>query len=336
MPDISIGRLRGGLCAYWRDADGKRTRHQLQARSRAEAEIEAVDLYRRLTGGPKDRTIASLWEAYRHDRDGRAVAKTMQYTGKAVLAAFGGLTADHVSTATCRAYVAARRKAGRKDGAIWTELNHLRMCLSWAERQRYIARAPAVELPPRPAPRDRYLTRQEIDRLLDAAVQPHIRLAVLLMLSTGARIGAVLELTWDRVDFERGVVDLRKTAEGPRKGRAIVPMNAGLRAALQDARQAALSDHVVEWAASPVRSIRRGFMAAVTAAGLEEVSPHVLRHSAAVHMAEAGIPMSEISQFLGHSSTSVTERIYARFSPGHLQKAADVVDFVKVRAVKQG
>jgi integrase len=336
VPDISIGRLRGGLCAYWRDADGKRTRHQLHARTRAEAEIEAVDLYRRLSGGPKDRTIASLWEAYRHDRDGRAVAKTMQYTGKAVLASFGGLTPDYVSTATCRAYTRSRRKAGRKDGAIWTELNHLRMVLSWAAKQRLILRAPAVELPPRPAPRDRYLTREEIARLLDAATQPHIRLAIIIMLSTGARIGAVLELTWDRVDFDRGVLDFRKDATGPRKGRAVLPMNAGLRAALQDARQAALSDHVVEWAAGPVRSIRKGFMAAVQAAGLEDVSPHVIRHTSAVHMVEAGVPMSEVAQMLGHSSTSVTERVYGRFSPGHLQKAADVVDFVKVRALKQG
>lgn len=336
MPEISIGRLRGGLCAYWRDAEGKRVRHQLAARTRQEAEAEALDLYRRLSTTPADLTVAGLWEAYRHDRDGRAVAKTMGYTGKAVLKHFGALRADQISTDTCRLYVAARRKDGRKDGAIWTELNHLRMCLSWAEKQRLIERAPAIELPPRPAPKDRYLTHAEIGRLLDAPMQPHIRLAILLMLSTAARITAILELTWDRVDFERGVVDLRLDRTGPRKGRAVVPMNAGLRAALQDARQAALSDHVIEWAAGPVTTIRRGFTAAVDAAGLEDVSPHVLRHTAAVHMAEAGVPMSEISQFLGHSSTSVTERTYARYSPTYLRKAADVVDFTRIRGVKGG
>jgi integrase len=74
-------------------------------------------------------------------------------------------------------------------------------------------------------------------------------------------------------------------------------------------------------------------MVAVAAAKLEGVSQHVLRHSAAVHMAEAGVPMSEIAQFLGHSSTSVTERVYARYSPDHLRRAAAVVDFARVRAV---
>jgi integrase len=334
VPDISIGRLRGGLCAYWRDENGKRVRHQLAARTRAEAEAEAVDLYRRLAGQPRDLTVAGLWEAYRKDRGARAIARTMAWTGKPILATFGALHPDQITTEACRAYVKARRKAGRKDGTSWTELNHLRICLSWAARQRMIDRIPPIELPAKPPPKERYLTHDEIDRLLEAATQPHIRLAILLMLSTGARVTAVLELTWNRVNFERGVIDLRLTADGPRKGRAVVPMNAGLRAALQDARQAALSDHVVEWAGGPVRSIRKGFTAAVTAAGLENVSPHVLRHSAAVHMAEAGIPMSEIAQFLGHSSTAMTERTYARYSPGHLRAAADVVDFTRVRKVK--
>jgi integrase len=335
VPDISIGRLRGGLCAYWRDATGKRTRHQLAARTRAEAEIEAVSLYRRLSA-PREQTVATVWEAYRADRAGRTIAATMEWTGKAILPHIGNLPPDRITTEACRAYVKARRKAGRSDGTIWTELNHLRIALSWAARQGLIAGAPPIELPPRPPPKERYLTRDEIARLLDAATQPHIRLAILLMLSTGARVGAVLDLTWNRVDFARGVVDLRLSGTGPRKGRAVVPMNAGLRAALQTARAAALSDHVVEWAGGPVRSIRRGFAAAVTAAALKAVSPHVLRHSAAVHMAEAGVPMSEIAQFLGHSSTAVTERIYARYSPDHLRRAADVVDFARVRAVPGG
>lgn len=59
------------------------------------------------------------------------------------------------------------------------------------------------------------------------------------------------------------------------------------------ARGAALSDHLIEWAGGPVASIRRGFASAVDAAGLKGVTPHFLRHTAAVHMAEAGVSMDE-------------------------------------------
>ena len=115
--------------------------------------------------------------------------------------------------------------------------------------------------------------------------------------------------------------------EGQRKGRAIVPMTGSLRAALLEARKAALSDYVVEWAGGPVKSIKKGFKAAAIEAGLPDVSPHVLRHTAAVHMAEAGVSMEEIAQFLGHSNSRITESVYARYSPDHLRKAADALEF---------
>ena len=48
MPDISILRFRGGICAVWYE-DGKRKRHQLKARTRKAAEAEALDVYRQNT-----------------------------------------------------------------------------------------------------------------------------------------------------------------------------------------------------------------------------------------------------------------------------------------------
>jgi len=79
---------------------------------------------------------------------------------------------------------------------------------------------------------------------------------------------------------------------------------------------------VIEWAGKPVDSLKRALMTAAAAAQLEDVSAHVLRHTAAVWMAEAQIPMEEISQYLGHSNVDITRRIYARYSPDYLQAAA--------------
>jgi hypothetical protein len=57
------------------------------------------------------------------------------------------------------------------------------------------------------------------------------------------------------------------------------------------------------------------------------VHPHLLRHSAGVHLAESGTPMEEIAQFLGHSDINVTRRIYARFSPDYLRKAVGALEY---------
>ena len=102
----------------------------------------------------------------------------------------------------------------------------------------------------------------------------------------------------------------------------MVPVNDTLREALERAREGAMTDYVIEWAGQPVKSIKRGFREAVKRAGLgADVTPHVLRHTAASWMAEAGVPMSEIAAVLGHRDSRTTERIYAKMSPEYLQKA---------------
>lgn len=333
MREYRIGRLNGRFVVTWW-ADGARRRYRLAALTAKEAEAEAIDVIRRETAPASGSTVADLWAAYLAERAGRPVERNMRSSGKPVLAKFGALRPDQITTDHCRDYDRERRKAGIMPGSVWTELGHLRTCLRWAQKARLISHAPHIERPQKPAPRERYLTRAEINKLLAAECQPHIRVAIALMLATAGRVGAILDLTWDRVDLERGQVNLRRDMFGPRKGRAIVPINAMLRAALAPAREAALSDHVIEWNGEPVKSIRKGFAVAVANAGLSGVTLHVLRHTAAVHMAEAGVPMEEISQYLGHSNVQITAAVYARFSPQHLSKAAEALNFGEVRKVQ--
>lgn len=56
-------------------------------------------------------------------------------------------------------------------------------------------------------------------------------------------------------------------------------------------------------------------------------TPHMFRHSAAVWMAEDRTPMEEIAAYLGHSDTRITSRVYARFSPDYLRRAAKALDW---------
>lgn len=198
----------------------------------------------------------------------------------------------------------------------------MRAALRWQDKN-----TPAiVEMPPTPPPRSRHLSRVQYRALRDAAqLTPHLYLFVVLAYSTAGRATAVLDLTWDRVDFEAGVIRLG-TGERRTKGRATVPITESAQVALLEARQAAISDYVVEYAGRRVASVKRAFAAAAERAGVPWCTPHVLRHSAAVHMAESGIPMAEIGQYLGHSSESVTYRVYARFSPTYLRRAASALE----------
>lgn len=272
--------------------------------------------------------MKDLWVSYVDAKKGFAVIETMKHTWKALEPQFARLEGTAVSIADCRTHIDLRRRSGIKDGTIHTELGHLRMVLKWAENNALITRAPHIERPPKPDPKEYHITRAEAAKLLECANAAHIALAIRLLLSTGARNTAALELTWDRVDLDRRIIKLKNPFDqSRRKGRATVPINDQLFMELSLAKKAALSPFVIEWAGKPVGSIKKGLKAAAVAAGLPEVSPHVLRHSAAVWLAEDGHPMSEISQFLGHSNSRITERIYARFSPDHLRSLASSLEF---------
>lgn len=323
---MRLGRLRGQFCVVWYE-DGRRHRHTLGTADKAEAERRLKQLRK-----PQGKTVADLWKTYRDEKEGRSIVTTMEYTGRALLPHFGKLEPGEIDLGTCRDYAAKRRKQGKSEGTIHTELGHLRSVLVWAMKRGHIERAPHVERPVKPEPKDRYLTREEAAKLLDGAAMHHIRLAIILMLATAARVEAIRELTWDRVDMERGLIHLRDPADkAKRKGRATVPMNRSARVALEHARQAALTDYVIEWAGEPVKSIRRGLDTAARNAGLKGVSAHVLRHSAAVWMIEAGVSMEEVAQYLGHANIATTRRVYARHSPDALRKAAEVLEIGTIR-----
>jgi integrase len=271
--------------------------------------------------------VQMLWDAYREEKKGRRIAESMITTWKALKGTFGEREAETIGSSTCVEYISGRRKAGRSDGTIWTELNHLRIVVSWAGKRNRLSRVPFIDMPPKPAPRDRWLTREELGRLKVCATGPHIRLFIVLAIATGGRKEALLTLKWEQVDFVRGIIHLDdQKAPHKRKGRASVPMNRTILAALHEARKAALSDYVIEWNGRPVKSVKRSLARTAEKAGLEDVTAHVFRHSAARWQAEAGIPMSEIAAYLGHSDDRVTQRVYAKFSPTALKRAADVLD----------
>lgn len=299
-----------------------RLRRKLKASSResahAEAEEFVADLKRKR---PKDRlTVGQIVEAYLEQSE--AIWKEVdRHHSKAILAAFGLLgasDADSLSERRVREFCAAHKG---KPGTIRKELSILRAALRWAERKALIDKAPHIWLPPAPPPRDRRLSREEFARLeLAADTTPHLSAFIAIARFTAARAGAILSLTWGQIDFSRRIISLG--GGGRQKRRAIVPLHPDLAWRLVLMREAAETDYVIEWAGKPVKSIKNAFRRAVSDAGLgKEVTPHVLRHTAASWMAEAGVPMSEIAAVLGHSDSRITERVYAKLSPTYLQKA---------------
>lgn len=320
---------RGKLALVWYEG-GRRRRHSLGTADPAEAERLRADIIARLEQElrPERPTIGQIMEAYQKAKLPEVASPwAIVNAWKALQPHFGSLYPEHVTEDSCLAYQRARTDAGKKLGTPRQELGVLRSGLKWAEKKTLIARAPHVWLPEAPPPKERHLTRKEAGRLVAAAEMPHVRLYILLGLYTAGRMRAILDLTWDRVDLDRRLITLGLKGLPKRsKGRATVPIPNALFPALVEAKKGALTEYVVEWGGEPVGSIKKGFRAACERAGLEDVTPHTLRHSAATWMAEAGVDMERIAQYLGHADPAITRRVYAKFAPDFLRGAAQALD----------
>lgn len=307
---------RGKWAAVGKDAEGRTWRRSLRTSDRAEAERRLRDA-RYETPADTIEDAMSLYLAEKRTQNARSY-QSMLTAWRALKPVFGHLRPDQVNRDLCRSYASKRRRGGVSNGTIIKDLGVLKAGLRWNNKA-----TPAVfEMPLAPLPRDRYITRQEHLRLIEACNLPHIKLFVVLAWDTAARASALLDLTWDQVDFIRRQIRLSKSTEGKRKGRATVPVEDDTMALLTAAYEARTCDFVIEWGGHQVKSVKRAFADACQRANLKDVSPHVIRHSAAVKMAESGVPINEIAQFLGHTDPAITYRVYARYSPEHLRRAA--------------
>jgi len=322
MSEYSVQRFRGGYAIVWYDQAGTRRRQKLAAGDRAGAEAEARQSWR--LGDTSQKTCGAIVTAYHADRLANAIPSLprMKDAWKAMRAFWEDVLPDAIDEEMAKAY-AAQRRAG--DATIRYELSHLAVALRWAKAKKIIDDAPMVWRPAAPERKERHLSREQFKKLLAGTVAPHARLYMLLGIFTAARPSAILDLTWDRIDFERGTLNLnppgrRQTA----KRRPVVALNDQALEALKLAYAARQCQYVIERGAKKVANIKKAFQAASERSGVY-ATPYSLRHTAAVWMAEAGISMAEIAQFMGHDDSATTEKHYARFSPGFLRGAANAL-----------
>lgn len=213
----------------------------------------------------------------------------------------------------------------------WTvrhELGLMGRALRMAHRLGVIDRVPEIPRPPKGEHRTRFLSEDEIARLLAAceASRNHwLAPLVTLALTTGARRSELETLTWAQLDLEADyglspTMRLERTKSGrPR----VVPLMADAVAAL-----VALAPKPEQREGRVFRftgSVRHAFELALTRAGVprgtdpsSRVSFHTLRHTAASWLTIRGASLRSVQEILGHSSPSQTAR-YSHLGTAHIR-----------------
>lgn len=272
-------------------------------------------------------TIGEILTEYEKQKEKEGKSDSVRYQIGHLREFFGRLVAESLTENMIDAYFADR---GVKKGTVRRELVILSAALNWAKEKKIIKERPRIKMPPDSMPRDYIITKDEFRRLIAEAKKTyHLFVFIALAIGTLARKSAILGLTWDRVHFDSGLIDLvdpdiRQT----NKRRAVVPMNEALRAVLIQAKEAAQSDHVVEYHGKPVNDIKKAFQRCAVRAGLPKVTPHILRHTGASWQVMEGVPIEDVSFYLGHKNIQTTYKHYAKFAPNYLRKAANVLNDV--------
>jgi integrase len=279
--------------------------------------------------------LMSVWAAERQEKNQKTWNHKFKYLERTVNRYAGDVTLPQINKEWSKDYAYARRQDGVSGPTIRQELSSLTSAWNIAIGANLISiTMPKLDLPPLSEPKDVALTEEQARDLIAACEHDHLRLFIRLCLDTAGRPGAILALPWHRVNLDRGLVDLRETREErDARGNAVVkpaahvPINDEIVESLVEARKKAVTGNVIEFAGKPIASVRKSFGTAIERAGLSglDVTPHVLRHTAATWMAQADVSLFEIAGRMGHRETSTTERIYAHHRPSYQSKSKDAV-----------
>lgn len=299
----------------WRQ-DGRERRVSTRKTDKYTAEQWVAGFISERNAPPREVDINWILDRYEEDRkDKKSIDRIVSHL-KAVRASFGANAPVDVSGDMVRSHAASWRRNGLADGTIRTRLLLLRAALSWAVKMKYIKDAPYIPAPPPGAPRERYLTRDEFERLYAVADEQHLRTFLALGVWSGLRNGAMLSLTWDNIDFDAMLI--RPKGGSANKKRAIVRINTSLALALGRAYVMRNGPYVIHWQGQQIGSVKRAFHRAARVAGIQDVKIHDLRKTCASWLAMNGVPMDRIAMILG-DSVAITAKHYAHLSPEYLR-----------------
>jgi site-specific recombinase XerD len=181
------------------------------------------------------------------------------------------------------------------------------------------------------SPLPEVLSPDEVQALLKALKHPLYRTIAMVLYGAGLRISEALPLEVTDIDRARGVIHVRHgKGDRPREAKLSLVLYTEMRAYWAEERPALPYLFATRRTGRPPRaeSVRRALEVAAEQAGITKpITPHVLRHSFATHLLEAGTDLRVVQVMLGHSSIQTTAR-YTRVSTKLMRETPSPLDLL--------
>ncbi|WP_345673430.1 tyrosine-type recombinase/integrase [Yinghuangia aomiensis] len=249
--------------------------------------------------------------------------------------AFGGMRLHRIEPKDVQAWVVGLSQSGLAPRTVHLIYKTFRACINSAVRKRVLQHSPCVDVD-LPEVRRKHIvpaTREQVWALYEA-MPAHLRALIMVGAGCGLRSGEAFGLCQDVIDFEAGVLVVRRQVIKVRSKPHLVdynktftsherevPLPAFAHRALRDHLDAHAvlvtpqGEHVV-FPSSRGNLLRRDgfykwFKKALAAAGLPPTFRyHDLRHTFASHALDQGIPKATVQLYLGHASEDVLNDVY--------------------------
>lgn len=176
-----------------------------------------------------------------------------------------------------------------------------------------------VKKPKEPRGRVRFLDNDERERLLEAckaSSNQDLYPIVVLAISTGMRLGEILNLKWKDIDFSRSQLVVHESKNNERRA---VPIVGLAHQVLSERAKLRRIDTPLVFPgkdANKPTKITNAWNHALDQAAIDDFRFHDLRHTTASYLAMNGATLAEIAEVLGHKTLQMVKR-YAHLSEAH-------------------
>jgi integrase/recombinase XerD len=159
----------------------------------------------------------------------------------------------------------------------------------------------------------KFITYDELNRLLENADNYRDKLIIKFLFYTGVRVSELIKIKKSDIIFEEGFVKVYGKGGKER----IVPIPKELLNELKDYINKINTENIFPLSSRQVERIIKNI---AKKAGInKKVTPHVLRHSLATTLLSKGVDIRYIQEILGHSSLNITQ-IYTHVVPNQLKE----------------
>lgn len=336
-------------------ANGKQNRKSLYGKTRQEVAVKMTDLLNNLQKGlivnPTEMTLNEWLDYYMLEYKKRYVKPTtyINYTVKVknhIKPIIGHYKLKALRQDIIQKFINSLSDKGLAPSTVEDIYKLLRNALETAVDDGLIVKnvANKVKLPKVPKPKINVLTQEQQNDFVKQAKETYMGSIYILDLCTGMRLGELLGLKWEDIDFKEQQLQVVRTIRkvkdpdnsdeswhlefGTPKTTAsqrIIPLNETAIKLLQDVRKqqwlnkmkagSAYEDNGLVFATQLGRpldptNMRRTFYTICSKIGLEGLHPHCLRHTFASRGAENNVDVRVMQRFLGHSTIKETAETY--------------------------